>query len=154
MPLYFAYGSNMDAARLTERLAREGHTLACRRRGTAAGYRLVFNKRSSLEAHVGYANIEVCPGAVVEGTLNEIDETGLALLDRIELVPVHYERTTISVFDWGCRQPIDAFAYLAQPAMLDAGVKPTRDYVAHLLGGADLLPEAYVRSLLNLDCSR
>ena len=152
MPLYFAYGSNMDADRLTQRLAREGHALGPRRRGAAHGYRLLFNKRSSIEEGVGYANIEPCPGAVVEGTLNEVSEAGLDLLDRIELAPVHYRRATIGVFDFAAGRTVDAFAYLGQPGMLEVDVRPTRDYLAFLLRGADVLPAAYVEALARLDC--
>src|SRR5437763_1057297 len=47
---YFAYGSNMNIEQLRERLGREGHQLLGRRRATLCDYRLVFNKRSSLEA--------------------------------------------------------------------------------------------------------
>lgn len=93
---YFAYGSNMNMERLRERLGREGHQLLGRRRATLHDYRLVSNKKSSLEARVGYANIEPSGASIVEGTLNEMSDAALALLDRIELVPVHYRRVLTS----------------------------------------------------------
>ncbi len=150
--LYFAYGSNMCAARLRERLAREGYGFSRRRRGIAHDYRLVFDKRSSFEPGVGYANIRPETGPYVEGTLNELCEASLDLLDRIELVPVQYRRATIRVRDFAAGCEVAAFTYLAQPGVIDATVRPTRAYLAHLMAAADLLSQDYVRSLAAVEC--
>lgn len=154
MILYFAYGSNMNMERLCERLGREGHQLLDRRRATLHDYRLVFNKRSSLEAQVGYANIEPSISGVVEGTLNEMSEAALALLDRIELVPHHYRRVPVQVHDWGRASTVLAWTYLGQPAMLCPEVRPTRDYIGHLLRAGDVLPAHYLGRLAEVDCCR
>lgn len=151
---YFAYGSNMNAERLRARLAREGHQLLGRRRATLRDYRLVFNKRSSFEAGVGYANIEPCPAAVVEGTLNDMSEEALALLDRIELVPVHYRRARLEVQDWDKGSAVLAWTYVGQPPMLCPRVRPTRDYIGHLLQAGDVLPDQYLGSLAEVECCR
>jgi gamma-glutamylcyclotransferase len=149
---YFAYGSNMNMERLRERLGREGHQLLGRRRATLHDYRLVFNKRSSFEAGVGYANIEPSGASLVEGTLNDMSEAALALLDRIELVPVHYRRILVQVHDWEKSSPVRAWTYLAQPDMLCPEVLPTRDYIGHLLEARDVLPDQYLGSLAEVEC--
>lgn len=149
---YFAYGSNMNMERLRERLGREGHQLLGRRRATLHDYRLVFNKRSSFEAGVGYANIEWSGAGLVEGTLNDMSEEALALLDRIELVPDHYRRALVHVHDWESKSAVRAWTYLAQPAMLCPKVRPTRDYIGHLLEARDVLPDHYLGSLAAVEC--
>lgn len=152
MILYFAYGSNMCGELLRERLAREGHELFGRRRATLRDHRLVFNKQSSLQAHVGYGNIEPAPGEVVEGTINEMSEAALALLDRIELVPHHYTRRTVTVHDWERGADVAAEGYFGNPAMIVAALRPTRDYVDRLMKARDLLPGDYISGLARVEC--
>lgn len=142
----------MCAALLAERLGREGHRFLKRRQGTAHGYRLVFDKRSSIEPFVGYANIRKDVDSRVEGTLNELDDLALALLDRIELVPSQYRRDLIEVHDSATGEPVLAFAYLGQPDVLDDKVRPTREYVARLLRAADVLPPGYISMLMAVEC--
>lgn len=150
--IYFAYGSNMCAKLLAERLAREGHVYSDRRHATAHGFRLTFDKRSSIEPGVGYANIQPHPGARVEGTLNLLSEAAVELLDRVELVPVQYYRAPISVHDSWSGREIEAFAYFAQPDVIDSKVRPMRVYVERLLSASDILPSDYVRSLEAVEC--
>lgn len=142
----------MCASLLAERLGREGRRFFERRHGTAHGYRLVFDKRSSIEAFVGYANIRPEPGSCVEGTLNELDDAALDLLDRIELVPSQYRRELIAVHDSATGKQVSAFAYLGQPDVIDQTVRPTRDYVDRLLRAADVLPPSYIRMLSAVAC--
>jgi gamma-glutamylcyclotransferase (GGCT)/AIG2-like uncharacterized protein YtfP len=142
----------MCAGLLAERLGREGHRFFARRHGTAHGYRLVFDKRSSIEAFVGYANIRQETGSCVEGTLNELDDAALALLDRIELVPSQYRRELIEVHDAATGEHVSAFAYLAQPDVIDETVRPRRDYIERLLRAADVLPPTYIRALVAVEC--
>jgi gamma-glutamylcyclotransferase (GGCT)/AIG2-like uncharacterized protein YtfP len=152
MILYFAYGSNMCGDHLRERLAREGHALLGRRRATLRDHRLVFNKQSSLQAHVGYGNIEPAPGHVVEGTINEMSEAALELLDRIELVPHHYTRRTVTVHDWRRGTDVDAHGYFGNPRMIVAALRPTREYVERLMMARDLLPSDYIGGLARVEC--
>lgn len=152
MILYFAYGSNMCGDHLRARLGREGHELLGRRRATLRDHRLVFNKQSSLQAHVGYGNIEPAPGQVVEGTINEMSEAALDLLDRIELVPLHYTRRTVVVHDWGRGADVEAQGYFGNPDRIVAALRPTRDYVDRLMMARDLLPADYVDGLARVEC--
>lgn len=51
---YFAYGSNMDLARLNERGI---HLLAVPKRAILEGYSVKFNKMASADPREGFANI-------------------------------------------------------------------------------------------------
>lgn len=149
---YFAYGSNMNPARLAERLARCGERLLARRCGTLEGWRLAFDKVSSQQDWVGYANVVQAAGCRVEGTLNAMSPKALDALDAIELVPQHYRRARVLVRDSVTGQRLAAFTYVANPGMVRPNLKPTRDYIDHLLAGADLLPGSYLDALRSVEC--
>ena len=83
MVWYFADGSNMSAARLIdERLGRRGVPVGARVCGRLEGWRLAFNKLRDNRSGAG--NILPAPGRSVFGTLNEVLETGLVVLDEFE----------------------------------------------------------------------
>lgn len=147
MNWYFAYGSNMDPARLfTARMQPAGVAWGARIAGRLDGWRLAFNKPWSLFPGAGVANIMPVPGAVVHGTLNALPEAGLAVLDRYEGVATgHYARHIVTVLrDDGVA--VQATTYIAAGA-LDETLRPARDYLAHLLAGRDLLPADYAARL-------
>jgi hypothetical protein len=82
---YFAYGSNMSAARLfDERLRPEGVPAGERIGGCLEGWQLVFNKRARVPSGAGAGNIEPVAGGVVHGTLNLLPAKGFEILDRYE----------------------------------------------------------------------
>ncbi len=149
---YFAYGSNMNPARLAERLSRCGEHLLERRCGTLDGWRLAFDKVSSQQDWVGYANVVQAAGCRVEGTLNAMRPKAIETLDAIELVPHHYRRVRVLVRDAGTGTRLPAFTYVANPGMVRPNLKPTRDYIAHLLAGADVLPDSYLETLRAMEC--
>ncbi len=151
MHFYFAYGSNMSAAVLAKRLRREAATFR-RRRAVLADHRLVFDKMSSTNPAVGYANVVTAPDHCVEGILNEFDEDALTQLDAIELVPHHYVRSQIIVNDGLSSRPVAAHIYTANLPWVRPGLKPLRSYLETLLGGADLLSAGYVASLRSVLC--
>lgn len=77
---YFAYGSNMNEARMRERQI----NFTSRQPAMCAGYQLVFNKAASFKAE-GYANIIPSTGSVVYGILYELSQySDLESLDRFE----------------------------------------------------------------------
>ncbi len=79
---YFAYGSNMNPARLVDgRLRREGVDLGRRIGGRLDGWRLTFDKSRRSPSGSGVGNIVPVPGGCVHGTLNEMPDAGLAVLD-------------------------------------------------------------------------
>ena len=140
---YFAYGSNMNAARLFgERLAREGVLVGERIAGRLDGWRLVFNKRLRTRPGAGAGNIVPAIGEVVHGTLNLLPPPAFDILDHHEGVTGdHYERRNVAVVRGDTGATVEAITYVA--LRLSGGLRPTRAYLAHLLAGRDLLPAAY-----------
>ena len=143
---YFAYGSNMSALRLfEERLKPEGVPAGERIAGRLDGWRLAFNKRGRVPG-TGAANIVRAPGEVVHGTLNLLPAKGFEVLDQYEGVAGgHYERRSVAVVRGDTGEAVEAITYVAR--LVADGLRPTRDYLGHLLAGRDLLPADYFRRL-------
>jgi gamma-glutamylcyclotransferase (GGCT)/AIG2-like uncharacterized protein YtfP len=148
---YFAYGANMSADVLGRRMRRDG-AMFRRRRAVLANHRLVFDKMSSTDPAVGYANVQPASGHVVEGILNEFDDGALAQLDAIELVPLHYQRLQMMVRDGSNGGMVSAHIYTANACWIRPGLRPLRSYLEILLAGADLLSPEYVASLRSIAC--
>ena len=139
---YFAYGSNMDP----ERMRRRGIKFSRREHAVLEGFRLEFNKVSSRNPREGYANIVKDPEGIVEGILYEIEESDLSKLDKFEGYPLHYRRTRIYVkLDNG--EEVEAITYIAQQEMVKDGLRPSKEYLSHLLKGCDLLSKEYCEKL-------
>jgi gamma-glutamylcyclotransferase len=144
---YFAYGSNMNPARLVDdRLTPKGVALGRRIGGRLDGWRLAFDKVARTPKGAGAGNIVIAPGEAVHGTLNEIPPAGLDVLDVWEGVASgHYERRTVRVVRADTGETIDAVTYVA--LLVGEGLRPTRGYLSHLLAGRDLLPADYWEQL-------
>lgn len=142
-PLYFAYGSNMDASRM---LGREV-PFRVREAARLDGFQLLFNKVASRRPREGYANIVPCTGETVEGILYHLaGKSGLDALDRFEGAPDHYRRIEVEVLtSRGSR--VRAAAYQAGREWQRPGLRPSREYMDHLLAGSDLLSPRYVARL-------
>lgn len=140
---YFAYGSNMNVARLLDgRLAQKGVTMGARIGGRLDGWRLAFNKVARTPPGAGAGNIVPAPDGIVHGTLNALPDAGFDVLDVWEGVAGgHYERRTLPVVRSDTGETVEAIAYVA--LKVGEGLRPTRDYLGHLLAGRDLLPAAY-----------
>jgi len=144
---YFAFGSNMRDSRMTKR----GVNFTKKFRGTLIGFRLTFNKKSGLPG-IGYANIEPGDGEV-EGVLYETTVEGLRNLDKYEGVGAgHYRRDTVKV-----RTPegelIEAVVYVAEVGMTQEGLKPTKEYLDHLLAGQEHLSPQYYANLAQVQAA-
>ena len=84
----------------------------------------------------------MAPGKVVHGTLNELPDAGFDVLDGWEGVASgDYERRTFPVVRADSGETVEAIAYVA--LLVGEGLKPTREYLDHLLAGRDLLPADY-----------
>ena len=144
---YFAYGSNMNPARLADqRLKERAVQMGPRIGGRLDGWRLAFNKIARSPEGAGAGNIVEAPGEAVHGTLNQMPDAGLAVLDIWEGVAGgHYERRTVSVVRADTGETVEAVTYIA--LKVGEGLRPTRDYLGHLLAGKDLLPAAYWEKL-------
>ena len=148
---YFAYGSNMNPARLFEqRLGGAGVGHGPRIGGQLADWALCFNVIASSTPGGGYANITRQAGASTPGTLNAMPPEGLGVLDHYEGVASgHYQREAVMVA--AASGPVPAMTYIACRHLAE-GLRPTEDYRAHLLAGADLLPAAHLDWLRALPC--
>ncbi len=135
---YFAFGSNMSAQRMHERLgwspSRSGAILP--------DYEMVFNKHSN---DGGKANIMYSQGDLVEGILYSVNEEDLLILDKYEGVATkQYKRYDIEVRN-NYKQPIAAVAYKA----LNTGkvYAPTKEYLNFILEGKEFLSPGYYAKL-------
>jgi len=139
---YFGYGSNMLTRRLRARVPSADPIGT----GRLPGYRLHFHKRSRDGS--GKCNIvPVEADAVVHGVLFELNANEVDALDEAEQRGRGYERRTMQI--QGPSSPVEAFAYVAQPAYVDDALLPYDWYRALVLAGAREhdLPAAYVARL-------
>jgi cation transport regulator ChaC len=144
---YFAYGSNMNPARVAQRGLRFDEV----RSATIDGVRLTFDKQSREHPHCGHANLAFAPGARTEGVLYRLDSNSeIERMDRFEAAPVNYSRDVVWVHtDDG---ELAAWTYFANAAVLRAGLRPERMYLNHLLAGRDYLSAAYFDWLSRVAC--
>ena len=148
MSWYFAYGSNMNPARLVEdRLRPKGVAMGLRIGGRLDGWRLTFDKVARSPEGSGVGNIVIAAVGCVHGTLNEMPEAGLKVLDVWEGVAGgHYERRMVPVVRADDGEIVEAVTYVALKTAV--GLQPTREYLGHLLAGRDVLPRKYWEWLL------
>lgn len=137
---YFAYGSNMDMNRLSER----GISPITRHKGILKGWKLKFNKKASA-GDWSFANIEKSEEDSVEGLVFSIKESDLKLLDKFEGAPRHYRREILIVETH--TETVKCVAYIAQPEHIVEGLLPTKDYMEFLLNGSKMLSEGYQEML-------
>lgn len=144
---YFAYGSNMNRRRLVDdRLKPKGVILGERVGGRLDGWRLTFDKVARAPVGAGAGNIVVAPGKRVYGTLNAMPAAGFDVLDVWEGVAGgHYERRTVPVVRADRGETVEAITYVA--LRVAPNLKPTREYLGHLLAGRELLPTDYFEEL-------
>lgn len=150
---YFAYGSNMRA----ERVADRGLEVVDLCSGWLPNLGLRFNKADGAHPGSGHANIVYAPGEHVEGVLYTLASTQeITKMDPFEKAPWNYGRDALWV-NLGSpgQNPSSminrrsAWTYFANAAVQRDGLMPTRDYLDHLLAGADLLSPQYLERLRN-----
>jgi gamma-glutamylcyclotransferase (GGCT)/AIG2-like uncharacterized protein YtfP len=141
---YFAYGSNCNPAILTKK----GVRFTANQRAVLPGFRLLFNKRAlrdKLPAGIGFANINLDADGTVEGILYDLVAEDLETLDKSERYPDHYTRIDVTVqTDDG---PVACTTYQAQPDKIADGLKPSRNYLNHILAAKDFLSWQYFNAL-------
>ena len=135
---YFAFGSNMSAKRMHQRLG-----LSPSRSGAILhNYEMVFNKHSN---DGGKANIMFSHGNLVEGILYFLNEEDLLTLDKFEgVASKQYKRYDIEVQDSN-KKSIAAVTYKA----LNTGQisAPTDEYLNYILEGKEFLSPEYYSKL-------
>ena len=137
MILYFAYGSNMSAARMKQRLGWE----APRRAATLKDFQLVFDQAGFNDPSWSPANIRSEQGGLVEGMVYEVEEKDLKILDGYEK---YYQRLEVKVMA-AQQEKLDVVTYLSKKSR---GEKPpTQEYLNFLLEGKSLLSREYFDEL-------
>ena len=137
MILYFAYGSNMSAARMKQRLGWE----ASRRAATLINFHLVFDQAGFNDPSWSPANIRSEQGGLVEGMVYEVEEKDLKILDGYEK---YYQRLEVKVMA-AKEKKLDAVTYLSKKSR---GEKPpTQEYLNFLLEGKSFLSREYFDEL-------
>ena len=145
---HFAYGSNMNLDRMRDRIGEGGAAYATRQLGIVWDHALCFDKPAQNKKGVGYATIHPDPGSRVEGVLIALRPEAFDDLDRHEGYPRHYRRKKVQVHPSG-GEAVTAVAYVATRPVKTGGLKPTREYLTHLLAGRDVLSAEYLRRLEN-----
>lgn len=139
---YFAYGSNMNPARVRSRGLRVRAMLA----GRVDGFDLAFDKRSREHAGTGHANLVYARDRHAEGVLYElVSDEEIRRMDPFEHAPVNYSREAVAVRT--AAGVIHAWTYFANPARRGTGARPEAAYLAHLLCGRPWLSEAWYARL-------
>ena len=144
---YFAYGSNMNPARMRARGLAYVDLWAAR----LPGYGLRFNKAAHNQPGVAYANIVPTSNSCVEGVLYGLaSEQDLDKMDHFEGTPVRYSRECLEVSgEFGAQA---AWVYVANPAFVREGLLPQSRYLEHLLAGQAYLSAAYLTFLRQQPC--
>ena len=107
MPLYFAYGSNVNAAQMRRRCPSSAVVAIARLRG----WRLTFAGWSK-RWQGGVATLERKKGSEVVGVLYRVSETDLEKLDRYEGAPFFYRRRRVRVQVDGSGEVVEAITYV------------------------------------------
>ena len=147
---YFAYGSNMNTARVRERGLSFNRCFGA----LLPRYGLRFNKRSRLEQGAGHANIVVAFDESVEGVLYELDGPDeIVKMDRFEGAPIQYGRDVVEVVTPDrALGSVAAWTYFGNGAVLADSLRPPRWYLDHLLAGEAFLSSGYYRRLADTPC--
>lgn len=142
---YFAFGSNMNPARMHARAVGFIDYF----RGDLENFELVFDKRSNAHPSVGHANIRYARGGRVEGVVYVLRRPSeIERLDPYERNTINYSRELFEIAT--PRGPHWAWTYVGNRAVLEEGLRPEREYVDHLLAAGELLSREYVERLESL----
>ncbi len=140
--IYFAYGSNMDTARLRFR------TPGCKVIGvsTLVGHELRFHKSSKDGSAKCDAFWTGNPTDVVVGVLYNIPVSQKSALDNAEGLGKGYDEATITVMTSDAKA-VDAVTYFASDGTIDERLKPYQWYKDFVESGAREhdLPKTYVQ---------
>ena len=144
---YFAYGSNMNVNRARERKLRFINVSSA----WLHGFNLKFNKRSRNQPVSGRANVVQRSDSLVYGVLYQlISPSEIVSMDPYEHAPIDYRRMIVEVKS--ADSTVSSWTYVANPAVLDNSLLPTRSYLDHLIAGRDYLPKTYVSKLDRMAC--
>ncbi|MDZ7853514.1 MAG: gamma-glutamylcyclotransferase family protein [Halomonas sp.] len=145
MPWYFAYGSNMNPARVAARIGPTRRVVA----GALHDYALRFDKASRV-AGIAHANVVPWQGERVEGAVFELEAPEhIRRMDPFEGYPREYDRHRLPVVTR--EGTFDAWVYIAAPGTTAEALRPAREYLEHLLAGEPFLSAAYHARLTSVE---
>ncbi|MFQ3788432.1 gamma-glutamylcyclotransferase family protein [Halomonas sp. A29] len=145
MPYYFAYGSNMNVARVEARIGATRRSLP----GVLHDHALRFDKVSRV-AGIAHANVVPCAGERVEGALFELLQPAqIERMDPFEGYPLEYERHRLPIATQ--EGTLEAWVYIAAPGTTAPALRPAREYMDHLLAGEPFLSADYHRRLTKVE---
>ncbi|MFC0336200.1 Gamma-glutamyl cyclotransferase, AIG2-like [Kushneria avicenniae] len=143
---YFAYGSNMNVARMQARVGATRRMLSA----TLKNWQLYFDKASRVDG-VAHANVRMEEGGQVEGVLYELSHPAqIREMDPFEGHPTEYCRQVETVET--LHGPLAAWVYVALPEKTASDRLPAREYLSHLLAGRDFLSYPYLEQLNAQEC--
>lgn len=150
--MIFAYGSNMNLNRLTQRVPSAVRVS----NAFLPGYKLVCNKVSKKDGSAK-ANI-IKTGNLAElvwGVLFTIDINEKPLLDKAEGLGKGYNEDTLIFFD-ETNNSYTAQIYIADSKAIDDNLFPYDWYKEFIVSGANLnnLPSEYISKLQSIACIR
>ncbi len=139
MPLYFAYGSNMDVDAMAARCPK----------ARLLGRARLLRHRFELMAD-GFATLVRGPAATAQGALWELTFADIAALDRYEATA---KGAYVKIFQPVLREgagPARALVYIGRPGAVLGKAPP--DYMAKIIAGARAigLPDEYILTLRKL----
>jgi len=142
---YFAYGSNISEYRMKEE---RNVNFISRKFAILENYKILFNKSSKNNNHLGFASVIESNNSVVEGVLYELNDSDINIIDKFEGARTkikHYFRKNIKVI---CNnEKVDAVVYIANPVMVKNNIKPDKKYLNYILEGKDVFSEKYYNNL-------
>lgn len=145
---YFAYGSNMNPARVEKR--RMGFVSA--HAGVLHDYEMRFNKRSVKYPGAASANVIANAGALTEGVVYRLDHPEqIAMMDPYEGYPVRYDRLALPI-RIAREVHVEAWVYIANDDYISEGLAPARWYLNHLLEAREFLSDNYHAQLAQTIC--
>lgn len=150
--LIFAYGSNMNLNRLTQRVP--SAVKLCN--AFVPGYKLVCNKVSKKDGSAK-ANISKTDNlaGLVWGVLFTIDDKEKPLLDKAEGLGKGYNEDKLTFFD-DAGNTYTAQVYIADSNSIDNTLLPYDWYKEFIISGAiqNKLPAEYILQLQSITCIR
>jgi cation transport regulator ChaC len=148
MPLYFSYGSNMDARRMQARVG----PFESRAWAVLENYRVEFAKRATATnvPDAAFATIAADPDARAEGVVYRVTEAQLDAMDAHEGVPEHYQRKHVVLRLTDGRR-VESLTYMANPKHCAPGLKPPRFYLYHFFQASDLLSPGWMAWLRSVE---
>jgi gamma-glutamylcyclotransferase len=141
---YFAVGSNMDPSRMKKiRFAMRMHI-------SLSDYNLRFMKVAYDNPRMGYTNVESVSGQVVEVAFYDVLDQDLPKLDVCEGYPRQNNRIIVKVL-LDDESQVETVVCMTQLDKVRNGLRPSREYLNHLLKAKDILSEAYFQKLKKVE---